>query len=149
MLELPYLPPNRRILYVSLENQFMQAAKDTAENFSLDPSHPTGAVIVYNNQIIGRGANGSTWHEKNGCARKQKNIPTGQGYDLCEGCHPKNHAEQKAIIDASEKFSANIDKSDIYLWGHWWCCQSCWQKMIESGINNIYLVESADKLFKK
>jgi hypothetical protein len=46
MLELPYLPPNRRILYVSLENQFMQAAKDTAENFSLDPSHPTGAVMV-------------------------------------------------------------------------------------------------------
>lgn len=149
MIELPYLPPERKILYVPLENQFMQTAKKTAEKLSLDHRHPTGAVMVHNNQIIGCGANGSTWHEAHGCERKRQNIPTGQGYDLCEGCHPRNHAEQKAIADAHKDHAKLVPKSDIYLWGHWWCCQSCWNKIIESGIKNVYLVEGAQDLFKK
>jgi len=76
-------------LYVSSEDAFILEAKDFAKKNSLDPAHPTGAVIVKNGKIIGRGANGTDHHEKNGCARKEQNISTGEGYDLCDGCHPK------------------------------------------------------------
>ena len=163
-MNLPYLPPGREILYVPIAHPHMQAAKTVAETQSLDPDHPTGAVVALDNEIIGQGANGSHFHKKNGCERKKRNIPTGQGYELCEGCHPKNHAEQKAIANAREgdKREERIDiqpnhKSkitnhislDIYLWGHWWCCQSCWAKMIEFGINNVYLPEGAEQMFRK
>src|SRR3954454_9935967 len=83
----PYLPPGQTLLYVSLENEFMQAAKAFGENNSLDKAVPTGSVIVAADKIIGRGANGSTYHQTQVCERVRRNIPTGQGYELCEGCH--------------------------------------------------------------
>jgi len=140
----PYLPDGRQILHVPADNMFMQAAKLVAETESLDVAHKTGAVVVKDNNIIGAGANGSTWHDEYGCERKRKNIPTGEGYELCEGCHPKNHAEQTAIANCEDPAGA-----DIYLWGHWWCCQSCWARMIESGIVNVYLPEGASEMFKQ
>lgn len=143
-MEYPYLPPNRTILYVPEDHPMMQAAKDVAQEQSLDSAHPTGAVIVRDNTIIGKGANGSDYHEKYGCERKRLNIPTGEGYDLCDGCHPKNHAEQKAIADAN-KNNRTTEGADLYLHGHWWCCQSCWGKMIEAGIKDVYLSEDTKK----
>lgn len=147
-MKLPYLPDGRTIKYVSPENKFMAAAKAMADFKSLDAMHPTGAVIVKNGLIIGRGANGSTWHEMHGCERKRKNTPTGTGYELCEGCHPKNHAEQKALLDALKNVQSLID-TDLYLWGHWWCCHRCWERIIETGIRDVFLTENADKMFKK
>ena len=143
-MSLPYLPAGRTIEYVPLENPFMQAAKLVAETESLDQDHATGAVLVRDGEIIAAGANGSTYHEQYGCARKEKNIPTGEGYELCEGCHPKNHAEQTAIANCE-----NPSGADCYLWGHWWCCQSCWEKMMASGIINVYLPVGATEMFKK
>jgi len=140
----PYLPDDREILYVPAENPFMQAAKLVAQTESLDPDHPTGAVIVKDDQIIGTGANGSTWHDTNGCERKRLKIPTGEGYELCEGCHPKHHAEQTAIANCK-----NPKESNIYLWGHWWCCQSCWDTMIAADIKNVYLPAGATEMFRK
>ncbi len=145
--KLPYLPKDKKILYVEVSNIFMQEAKKVAEKFSLDPGFKTGAVIVKNKKIIGRGANGSEIHEKFGCKRKKQNIPTGEGYDLCEGCQPKNHAEQSALLDAQNKNLSTQD-SDLYLWGHWWCCESCWNAMIKAEIKNVYLPENSVKLFK-
>jgi deoxycytidylate deaminase len=52
---------------------------------SLDDDTPTGSVIVKEKMIIGIGANGTDFHKKNPCVRVIKKIPTGQGYDLCEG----------------------------------------------------------------
>lgn len=148
-ISLPYLPENREILYVSEENKFLQAAKRAAEKLSLDKNQPIGCVIVKNGKIIGTGANGSKYHEKYGCERKRQNIPTGQGYELCEGCHPKNHGEQSTIKNVQENYPENyaalLEGSDLYLWGHWWCCESCWSKMIEAKIKNIYLWEYAAK----
>lgn len=129
----------------------MLAAKTVAQKNSLDQAHPTGAVVVCQQKIIGEGANGSVWHQQHGCERKRQNIPTGEGYDLCEGCHPKNHAEQKAIADALKKLEARVqlpEKTDLYLWGHWWCCQSCWERMIETGVERVYLLAEAEKIFK-
>lgn len=138
MKKLPYLPGGRQILYVASDNKFIKAAKNYALTHSLDPAHRTGAVIIDGGKIIGYGANGSAFHKTNGCERKRQNIPTGEGYDLCEGCSPINHAEQKAIADVESK-GLSCKGADLYLHGHWWCCESCWNAMIKVGIRDVYL----------
>ncbi|MBT3349177.1 hypothetical protein HN954_04030 [bacterium] len=144
--KLPYLPLGSEIKFLDDKNKFLIAAKKVALEFSKDPEHPTGAVVVRDGKIIGRGANGSDFHEKNGCRRKKLGIPTGKNYELCPGCDPKNHAEQTAIADVSAR-GKNSAGADLYLWGHFWCCESCWEKMIENGIRDVFLVEGAWKKF--
>lgn len=138
--DLPYLPESREILYVAADNKFMQGAQKFAEENSQDSKFKTGAVIVQNGKIIGRGANGSNFHEKIGCVRKLFHVSTGKLYWLCPGCLPKNHAEQSAIKDVKSR-EISTKGADLYLWGHWWCCQNCWEKMIEANIKNVYLEE--------
>jgi deoxycytidylate deaminase len=147
----PYMPKNGEIVYVSADNPFMLAAKAYAGEHSLDSTMPTGSVIVRDGEIIGRGANGSDYHKTHECQRVKQHIPTGQGYELCEGCHPKNHSEPRAVADALQNFPENADLSDaeLYLWGHWWCCQPCWDSMINSGIKRVYLQENSQILFNK
>lgn len=140
----PYLPEGRTILYVEEGNSFMRAAKEEARARSLDTMMPTGAVLVKDGEIITRAANGSTYHETHECERVRQNIPTGQGYELCEGCHPKNHAERRAVESARDPAG-----SDVYLWGHWWACESCWRAMIDAGVQNLYLLEGSERLFDK
>ncbi len=147
-MDFPYLPAGRTIEFVPIENEFMKAAKYAAEELSLDEKHPTGAVVVKNGKVIGHGANGSEWHENNQCERKLRKSKTGEDYHLCEGCHPKNHAEPSAIRNAEER-GENCEGADLYLWGHWWCCADCWKAMIEAGIRDVYLVEGAKEMFGK
>lgn len=146
-MKVPYLPQGRTLRYVSLENPYMRQAQKVAQTQSLDPDHPTGAVIVKKGEIIGQGANGSNYHQKNGCERKKQNIPTGKNYELCPGCHPRNHAEQKALQNALDQ-KKNPENADLYLWGHWWCCESCWEKMISHKIKEVYLLQDAEKFFR-
>ncbi len=148
MCKLPYLPEGKKILYAEHDHEFMKAAKLAAESLSLDPGHKIGSVIVKEGAIIGRGGNGSKFHQNIGCIRKMLHVPTGKGYWLCPGCQTHHHSEQTALKDV-RKNGHNPEGADIYLWGHWWCCQSCWGKMIEAGINNVYLAKDAEKLFKK
>ena len=145
MSQLPYVPEGREILYVEEGNRFMMAAKKAAEELSSDHAHPTGSVLVCGDEIVSRGANVSDYHEKHGCRRKELGVPTGQQYEVCEGCNPRNHAEQNALSEM-QQYCKN---TDLYLWGHWWCCESCWGKMIEAGIRNVYLVEGAEEKFKR
>lgn len=147
-IEFPFLPEGRTIEYVPIDNPFIQAAKEFAREHSLDKTMPTGAAIVIFGEVIGLGANGSDYHELHGCERVKNNVPTGTGYDLCEGCHPKNHAEAKAIQSIKDS-GKNPEGADLYLWGHWWCCESCWQKMIDAGINKVFLAEESEVLFNK
>ena len=98
----PYIPEGRTILYMPISNQFMAEAKEYARVNSLDKEMPNTSVIVKDGVIIGRGANGSTYHQTHICERVKRNIPTGEGYELCEGCHPKNHGESRAIKNAKE-----------------------------------------------
>lgn len=144
---LPYLPKGKKVLYADKDNQFMQAAKNFALTFSKDKRVKTGSVIVKNGKTIGMGANGSEYHETNPCLRAQIGAQTGQNYELCEGCHTKNHSERKAIEDAEKNGGAR--GADLYMWGHWWCCEACWQAMEKAGIENVYLTIGAQKLFKK
>lgn len=146
----PYLPEGRSIEYVSDDNAYMIRAREVAIEQSLDKALKTGAVVVSGEVIIGEGANGSTYHETNECERVKQNIPTGQGYELCEGCHPKNHAEASAIEDAKAKgHEADLEGSSLYLWGHWWCCEPCWNAMEAAGIARVYLLEKSETLFNR
>ncbi len=143
-----YLPDGRIIKYVANDNEFILAAKTYAKQYSLDKVMPTGAVLVKNGTIIGMGANGSDYHEKNGCERVRQNIPSGEGYELCNGCNPNNHAEPKAIENAKQIGNDPID-SDLYLWGHFWCCEPCWNSMIKNGIKDVFLMQDSKILFDK
>lgn len=148
MNSLPYIPKGRTIHFVEHEHPFMKKAEEVAKKYSKDSQHKTGAVIVKNEKILGFGANGSLFHKQIGCPRKWLGVKTGTFYALCPGCSPKNHAEQTAIRNA--KISGkNISGADLYLYGHWWCCHSCWEKMIESNIKNVYLLKDAQKHFQK
>lgn len=150
-VEYPYMPEEGTILYVNLDNEFMAAARAYAEEASLDKVMPNSSVIVKDGVIIGRGANGSTYHETDGCERVRLNMPSGQGYELCEGCSPANHGEPKAIANARETGASDedLEGAEIYLWGHWWCCEPCWGSMLDSGITTVYLLEDSEKLFNK
>ncbi len=144
----PYLPEGREIFYVPARNFFMKLAKTTARKESLDKTMPGAAVIVKNGRILGKGANGSDYHEKHGCERVHLGCKSGEGYELCEGCSPKNHSEPTAIKNARERGN-NTEGADLYLWGHWWFCKDCWDAMIEAGIKNVYLLEGSEILFNK
>ncbi len=147
-VEYPYLPFGRTFAYVDADNPFMQEAREYARLDSLDNTVKTGSVVVKNGEIIGRGANGSDYHAQHGCERVKRGIPTGHGYELCEGCHPKNHSEPRAIEDAKKSGHATVG-ADLYLWGHWWACEPCWNAIIEAGIENVYLLKDSEKLFNK
>jgi deoxycytidylate deaminase len=147
-IKYPYIPEGKNILYVPIDNKYIQEAKNFAKENSLDKTMPNSSIIVKNDSVIGRGANGSDYHEKHGCYRVKNNIPTGQGYELCEGCSSKNHGEAKALAN-SISLGNDPNGADIYLWGHWWCCEPCWNAMIKAGIKDVYLMEGSDIFFDK
>lgn len=147
-IKYPYIPAGKTIEYVSPSNEFILAAKKYAQEHSLDTTMPTGSAVVKDRNVIGIAANGSDYHKTHECERVKKNIPTGQGYELCEGCHPKNHSESRAIQNARDN-GFDPQGTDLYLWGHWWCCEPCWNSMIEVGINQVYLMEGSEILFNK
>ena len=150
----PYLPEGKNFKYVSGQNQFMAEAEKACRQDSTESMHSTGAVIVKDGVIIGRGANQAALKNsalkqihKKFCIRRFFNIPSGQKYWMCPGCaQSRHHAEPRAIKDALSKF-LSIAGADIYLYGHWWCCQPCWDKMLEAEIKDVYLVEGATELF--
>lgn len=147
--ELPYEPPEKcSITYVGFKHPHMQEAFLVARQQSLDRNMPAGAVLVKNGKTVGSGANGSTYHDEHGCKRARLGIPTGQGYELCEGCHPRNHAELRAIEDALA--NGHITNGAVlYLWGHWWCCEACWEAMTKAGVFQVCLLEGSEILFNR
>jgi len=144
-IEYPYLPPEREILFVSPDNPWIQAAKKMADEHSGCSWWPTGAVIVKNNQIIGQGANSGNFQPV--CPRVEQECKTGEGYHFCHDlCQQDGHSEITSVNDA---LANNNDPqgADLYLFGHWWCCEPCWNHMITHGIQNVYLLENAHLIF--
>ncbi|MFH1246588.1 MAG: deaminase [Candidatus Liptonbacteria bacterium] len=152
----PYIPVGRGIKYVPADNKFMESAREICKTRSTDRNHPTGSVIARDGAVIGRGANQAairhSWAvaaHKKFCIRRMFGIKTGKSYWLCPGCaSPKSHSEQRAIIDAKKHYG-NIAGADLYLWGHWWCCESCWNAVIGAEICNVYLMDGSEHLFNK
>lgn len=118
---------------------------------SQDPAQPVGVVLVDSDGgILGMGANGSDHHERHGCERRRLGCRSGEGYDLCEGCSPKNHAEVKAIADARSRGNTlSLRGATAYMWGHWWACASCWAALREVGIDRVVLLDGARSHFEK
>ncbi len=144
----PFIPKGRKIYYVPDSNSFIRVAAAYAYAYSLDDYMPNASIIVKQNKILGLAANGSDYHKSHPCRRKLLGIPTGQGYELCEGCHPKHHSEGKAIADAQKKHNP-VKGADLYLWGHWWCCEPCWENINKAGISNVYLLKGSAVLFNR
>lgn len=143
----PYLPEGRTLLFVPLSNTWIQAAKEVADTETGCSWWPTGAVIVRDGTIVGKSANKGTFTFP--CPRVENNSKSGEDYHFCkEVCEIEeySHAEYGAVLDAKRKGN-QTSGSDIYLFGHWWCCEPCWNKMIEAGIKNVYLVENAHEIF--
>ena len=74
-----------------------------------------GAIIVKDRVIISTGYNGSPRGMKNcidtgKCIRQEKNIPSGERYELCEAVH----AEQNALLNAPPD---RMKDSTIYIAG--------------------------------
>lgn len=144
----PYVPDGRCYRYVGAQNPHMAFARDFARNYSLDEVMPTASVVVSNGVILGAGANGSDFHKKYKCRRIILGCKSGEGYEFCEGCHPKNHSERRAIQAAKNK-GCDTTGANLYLWGHWWCCQSCWDAILKAGISKVFLLEYSEALFNK
>ncbi len=154
-----YLPEGREILMVPKNNPFMEKAESVRLEDSTEFNHPTGAVVVKDEQIIGFSGNKTgysnkkliEWHKDGGCIRKWFKIPSGQKYWLCPGCAKhKDHAESRAVKDAITKVGEEAVKgADIYLAGHYWCCKPCWDAMINAGIKDVYVSEDAYERFAK
>jgi deoxycytidylate deaminase len=141
-IKLPYIPDQRSVNYVDISNNYMKMAKNLALSLNTNLQKPSAAVIVKDQNVIGKGSICENYHQENGCKRVELDMPTGEGYELCPGCNPDNHSEANAIKDAKSN-SNNIKDANLYLWGHWWFCKDCWDKMIKEGIKNTYLVNEA------
>jgi deoxycytidylate deaminase len=137
----PYLPENRKFKFVKEDNSYMLAAKEISSKSGC-VLQATGAVLVKNNRIIGRGTNAGKRVDK--CPRVEKGSKTGEDYYLCkEICLQEGHAEAQAIKNAQE----DTKGADLYLYGHWWCCRDCWSKMIKADVKDVYLLENAYEKF--
>jgi deoxycytidylate deaminase len=149
------MPKNIEIRVVDEAHPMMMRAKEYARAHSLDADTPTASVLVQNGVEISWGANGTDFHKRqenkelygqSGCWRVVNKAPTGQQYDRCEGCSPKNHSEPRAIAAAHAK-NEDLRGAELYLWGHWWCCESCCTAMAAAGITTVYILDTADMLF--
>lgn len=152
-IKYPYLPEGRNILYADISNPFMAQAREAAR-LSNDQQQPTGVVIVSNNQVVIKDSNvnplNNKWlinlHKKY-CIRHLLRIPSGEKYWLCPGCaEKKDHGEYRAATKLFENKNIN-GPFDLYLWGHWWCCDVCWGSMLRLPVRNVYLLENSEILF--
>lgn len=152
-IKYPYMPEGRTVLYTDISNPFMARAKEVART-SNEKQQSTGAVIVCDEKIVSEASNmnplTSQWmiklHKKY-CIRHLLHIPSGKKYWACPGCAGKeSHAESRAAKLLIKKGVPN-GPIDLYLWGHWWCCDTCWKNMMKVQIRNVYLLENSENLF--
>jgi len=143
----PHLPIDRKFNFVELYDQWMTEARKASEDRVVCSWWPTGAVLVKDNKIIGRGSNGGRFVPL--CPRYLNNCPTGTGYEYCTAeCQQTSHAEVSAINDAIA-LGNSPENADLYLFGHWWACESCWEHIIKHKVKNVFLVRNAHKIFTR
>lgn len=136
--------------FVGLDNPFMQEAVRAREECAGDSIWPIGAVLVREGQVVARAGNG--FNQKSDrrhiCQRIVNECPSGTGYELCHLHDAEGHAEQMLIKVAREHGIETIG-ADVYLYGHWWCCEPCWKAMIDAGVCYVYLLENAEVEFSR
>ncbi len=149
-LHYPYLPAGYIFRFVSGNDVFMVEAKRAQEQCSGDSLYPVGAVLVKDGLVVARAGNG--YNRGPGpmhvCPRIVQNCPTGTGYELCDLHDSPGHAEAMLMQVAHEQ-GINAAGCDVYLYGHWWCCEPCWKVMIDAGVRDVYLLENAHVEFER
>lgn len=145
----------RKIKAISVDNQFMQAAK-LASVESNDKQHQTGAVLVKDNKIIKEGSNRARITNKKlveshsvWCIRRKLQVPSGHGYWLCPGCSPANDHPETRIARFIKRQKIDTQNSSVYLYGHYHCCETCLRHMTDINVTQIYVCEGAKELFKR
>ncbi len=138
------MPGGRVFKFVVSDNRFIKEAARARRECSGDHLFPVGAVLVSYGHVLARAGNG--YNRGAGvvhvCPRIVIECPSGTGYELCHLHDAPGHAEPMLIAAAKEQ---GIDPAgcDVYLYGHFWCCEPCWNVMIEAGIRDVYLLENA------
>ncbi|MFZ5391755.1 MAG: hypothetical protein ACOZAR_00995 [Patescibacteria group bacterium] len=141
-----------KIEFVKLDNQYIQLAKKISQEKSGCSYWNTGAVITGfdkngSERIISKGANEGKKCVIP-CPRFERSCASGTGYKLCKDiCYQDSHAEVNACNHLPQNHLNKYSNIKLYLFGHYWCCQSCWQKMIQSEIYHVLLPENAQKIF--
>jgi deoxycytidylate deaminase len=155
MLPLPFLPSNGTVELTDSHDPFMKEAELACKELSNELMQPTGAVIVKDGVVVARGANHAILpvflrnaHKQGLCSRKAFKVKSGTKYWLCPGCAaPSRHAEQRAVDDGLAK-GLDLKGSTLYLYGHWWACEPCWNKVLSAGISVIKIRSDAQDLFR-
>lgn len=166
--EIEYFQKTEHYNFLPENNEYIQLAKKAAIDHSLTSVFPIGIVAVKDGLVLAEAGNGNGYHEKNletlghkkGCVRRflniereEKGIPKfkgGEGFELCPGCNPDSHAEANLIKNAKE--NNNYEKlagAEVFMYGHFWCCKPCWDKLLSAGITNVYLPDTANKFNNK
>ena len=86
---------------------------------------------------------GSNWcnSPQNDCPREEKNMKTGEGYDLCRTvCKQHEHAESDVVLKAG----ANAVGAVLYLLGHSYICSDCDATLRSCGITEKHIGEIPD-----
>src|SRR3989338_6141684 len=150
MIEYPSLPPNRQFKFVSIDHPHMIAAECARRTCSGDSLWPIGIVLVRDGEVIARAGNGFNrgTSSKHICPRIVLDCPSGTRYDLCSLHDAPGHAEPMLMQVVSEK-GINPTGCDVYLCGHWWCCEPCWNILIDAGVRDVYLVDYAQERFSR
>ena len=136
---------------VSKDQYYLNIARDIATRATC-LRRKFGAVIVNNDAIASTGYNGAPrdcldsltagW-----CYREEKNIPSGERYEMCRSVH----AEQNAIIHAGRErtlgatlYLSGIDAKTGELCGHE-PCLLCLKMIINAGINRVVVQKSEEE----
>lgn len=146
----PYMPEGRALKYVPYDHPFMVEACQARKTLSGDPIFPIGAVLVKDGEVLVRVGNGYNLgaHQIHICPRVVQECPSGTGYDLCTLHDDPGHAEQMAV-DEAQKQGIDIQGADLYMYGHWWACEPCWNKLINAGVRDVYVTDDAHERFSR
>jgi deoxycytidylate deaminase len=146
----PYMPPDRHLKYVPADDPFMLEAAGARRDCSGDPLFPVGAVLVIGDRVVARAGNGFSRGpgEPHQCPRLLAGCKSGEGYELCHLHDAEGHAEPMLMKAARD---AGIDPTggDVYMFGHWWCCEPCWKSMIDAGVRDVYVTDDAHERFSR
>lgn len=145
-----YLPEGKEIKHASLSDSFMTAAKEAQETLAGDQLYPIGLVYVRDGEILARGGNGFAKGSNyiHICPRIVHECKSGEGYDLCHHHDPDGHSEAMGIKDAQSR-GVDLKGADAYMYGHYWACKPCWDKMLSAGIRDLYVLENAEEVFSR
>lgn len=134
------------------QNYYLDIAETVAERGTCLRRN-YGAIIVKNDEIISTGYVGAPRGRKNCsdlgyCIRQEMNIPRGERYEMCRSVH----AEANAIISASRNemldstlYLVGIEKATGEIVANSCCCSMCKRMVINAGIKNVVIRDTADE----